>query len=74
MLALASELVKKQREIERKARVIKLLEDDLKEALGAIQKHCDKCWDLRKLDPAVCRACAFWEFKEDMKRYEMLEL
>ena len=34
---------------------------------AAILKHCKDCWAFRGSDPAQCRICAFFEFKDGEK-------
>lgn len=57
LLLLARECVHKQREVER-------LEDENKKLKAAINKFCKDCWAFRGSDPAQCRVCAFFEYKE----------
>ena len=43
--------------LERQAKQIKELED-------AIRKHCRDCWAFRGQDPAQCRSCALYRYKQ----------
>lgn len=61
--ALASELVKKHREIDR-------LKGEIKDLKAVIRRHCKEFWAFRGQDPAQCRICALREFKDEHKKGE----